>query len=58
MSKDCSEWFAWFPVIASGQLVWLRKVERAWNNELNHWCDSYGYSGTDGGWVYREKGVK
>ena len=47
-------WFAWHPVRAiDGRLMWLRSVERAWDNDTNWWGDASGYAGTDGGWRYR-----
>jgi hypothetical protein len=46
-------WFAWHPVkTVGGRRVWLRRVDRAWNLELDHWAYD-GYSGFDGGWSYR-----
>lgn len=52
---DWKQWYAWFPVrLVSGSLAWLRPVRRRWNWKLNHWGDSSGYSGTDGGWEYSE----
>lgn len=47
------KWFAWYPVcLKDGSYVWLKRVCREWNWELNSWGDSSGYSGTDGGWEY------
>lgn len=47
-------WFAWFPVrVESGAVVWMRWVERGWDNDINPW-GAYGYSGTDGGYIYRK----
>ena len=47
-------WFAWHPVrTIGGRLVWLRRIERAWDKDLNWWGDASGYAGTDGGWSYR-----
>jgi hypothetical protein len=44
--------FAWYPVkTKQGEWVWLRYVNRTWNNELNPWGYD-GYSGNDGGWEY------
>ncbi|UZS00856.1 hypothetical protein [Pseudomonas phage vB_PsaM_M1] len=46
-------WFAWHPIrtVDSG-IVWLSVVRRQWDESLNPWADSSGYSGTDGGWLY------
>lgn len=53
------KWFAWCPVETLGyQWVWLKTVERRWNWDLNGWCDAgTGYSGSDGGWEYRLRGI-
>ena len=48
------DWFAWHPITTmSGRTVWLVKVQRRWSENVNPWCDSSGYSGTDGGYEYR-----
>lgn len=46
-------WFAWYPVkTIKDQLVWMTSVQRAWDWSINTWGYA-GYSGTDGGWIYR-----
>lgn len=46
-------WFAWRPVLTrGGSWVWLRYVERAWDERLNPWAYME-HSGYDGGWTYR-----
>lgn len=47
------EWFAWYPVHSDSKgWLWLCAVIRQWDDSLNSWGDSSGYSGTDGGWKY------
>jgi hypothetical protein len=48
-----ARWFAWHPVkTRGGHWAWLRRVDRAWDWDLNPWGYD-GHSGTDGGWAYR-----
>lgn len=46
------KWFAWYPVRIQNKWYWMSYVQRSWNEDLNHWCDSSGWSGSDGGWEY------
>lgn len=52
--RDYDEVFAFLPKQTPTGWVWLRRVRRRWNWDLNHWIDSSGYSGCDGGWEYAE----
>ena len=56
MSKIAkTTWFAWYPVkLTNGNIAWLKPVNRQWDWNLNPWCDSTGWSGTDGGYSYQE----
>jgi len=46
--------FVLFPKdTVDNELVFMQKVYRRWNVELGGFCDSSGYSGSDGGWEYK-----
>lgn len=38
-ARDFHRWFAWFPVVMVGQVVWLEVVERKWvmGSDSNYW---------------------
>lgn len=47
-------WFAWYPVNIKGRLVWLRRVHRRWNPNINfNIIDPYDPGDYDGGWEYK-----
>lgn len=47
-------WFAWHPVdVLEGGVIWLERVDRRWNWEINYSLDMTGYGDYNGGWEYR-----
>lgn len=48
------DWFAWWPVLVGGELVWWERVQRRWNSGTNLVCiDPYDPGEYAGAWEYR-----
>lgn len=52
--ENWRDWFAWYPIQVGDELVWLEKIQRRWNPNINLRCihpeDRGDYHG---GWEYR-----